>query len=110
MTMTGRGLVRQILLAIRNTFWYVRTTVSDPPRPLASSARRASPLRVCATGTAAVSKGIAAFADARAAGLSAIEDFFSAPVSGFGDGVRLRVTTGKGSTARRQVVVLDRWD
>lgn len=30
MTMTGRGLVRQILLAIRNTFWYVRTTVSDP--------------------------------------------------------------------------------
>jgi hypothetical protein len=32
--------------------------------------------------TAEVSKGIAAFADARAAGLSAIEDFFSAPVSG----------------------------
>lgn len=60
--------------------------------------------------TAEVSKGIAAFADARAAGLSAIEDFFSAPVSGFGDGVRLRVTIGKGSTARRQVVVLDRWD
>ena len=60
--------------------------------------------------TAEVSKGIAAFADARAAGLSAIEDFFSAPVSGFGDGVRLRVTMGKGSTARRQVVVLDRWD
>ena len=60
--------------------------------------------------TAEVSKGIAAFADARAAGLSAIEDFFSAPVSGFGDGVRLRVTTGKGSTTRRQVVVLDRWD
>jgi hypothetical protein len=60
--------------------------------------------------TEEVSKGIAAFADARAAGLSAIEDFFSAPVSGFGDGVRLRVTTGKGSTARRQVVVLDRWD
>jgi len=60
--------------------------------------------------TAEVSKGIAAFADARAAGLSAIEDFFSAPVSGFGDGVRLRVTTGKGSTSRRQVVVLDRWD
>lgn len=60
--------------------------------------------------TAEVSKGIAAFADARAAGLSAIEDFFSAPVSGFGDGVRLRVTIGKGSTTRRQVVVLDRWD
>lgn len=60
--------------------------------------------------TAEVSKGIAAFADARAAGLSAIEDFFSAPVSGFGDGVRLRVTIGKGSAARRQVVVLDRWD
>jgi hypothetical protein len=60
--------------------------------------------------TAEVSKGIAAFADARAAGLSAIEDFFSAPVSGFGDGVRLRVTMGKGSTMRRQVVVLDRWD
>lgn len=60
--------------------------------------------------TAEVSKGIAAFADARAAGLSAIEDFFSAPVSGFGDGVRLRVTIGKGSAVRRQVVVLDRWD
>jgi hypothetical protein len=60
--------------------------------------------------TTEVSKGIAAFADARAAGLSAIEDFFSAPVSGFGDGVRLRVTIGKGSTTRRQVVVLDRWD
>ena len=60
--------------------------------------------------TAEVSKGIAAFADARAAGLSAIEDFFSAPVSGFGDGVRLRVTIGLGTLARRQVVVLDRWD
>lgn len=60
--------------------------------------------------TAEVSKGIAAFADARAAGLSAIEDFFSAPVSGFGDGVRLRVTIGKWSATRRQVVVLDRWD
>lgn len=56
--------------------------------------------------TEQVGRGIDAFADARSRGLASIDDFFTAPVSGFGDGVRLRVTTGQ----QRQVVVLDRWD
>lgn len=60
--------------------------------------------------TQQVGQGIAAYADARSRGMSAIEDFFTAPVSGFGDGVRLRVTMGEGATMRQQVVVLDRWD
>lgn len=60
--------------------------------------------------TQQVGQGIAAYADARSRGMSAIEDFFTAPVSGFGDGVRLRVTMGEGAAARQQVVVLDRWD
>lgn len=58
--------------------------------------------------TEQVAGGIRAYAAARAEGRSSIEDFFTAPVSGFGaDGVRLRVTTSSG---HRQVVVLDRWD
>ena len=35
-----------------------------------------------------------------------LDDFFSAPVSGFGDGVELRVTLRSGA---RQVVTVDRW-
>lgn len=57
--------------------------------------------------TAQVAAGLSAFADARGRGVAAVEDFFSAPVSGFGDGVKLRVTTKDGC---RRVVVLDRWD
>lgn len=56
--------------------------------------------------TQQVAAGISAYAAARATGATSISDFFTAPVSGFGDGVRLRVT----SPGQRQVVVLDRWD
>ena len=56
--------------------------------------------------TSEVSTGLRAYSVARAAGRSSIDDFFTAPTSGFGDGVRLRVTSG----GQRQVVVLDRWD
>ena len=54
-----------------------------------------------------VSQGFQAYAEAIASGRTAIDDFFSAPVSGFGDGVELRVTLRSGA---RQVVTLDRWD
>ena len=57
--------------------------------------------------TQQVSQGIQAYAEAIASGRTAIDDFFSAPVSGFGDGVELRVTLRSGA---RQVVMLDRWD
>ena len=57
--------------------------------------------------TQQVSQGIQAYAEAIASGRTAIDDFFSAPVSGFGDGVELRVTLRSGA---RQVVTLDRWD
>ncbi|TXH56157.1 MAG: hypothetical protein E6Q97_07010 [Desulfurellales bacterium] len=56
--------------------------------------------------TSEVSAGLRAYSLARAAGRTSIDDFFTAPTSGFGDGVRLRVTSG----GQRQVVVLDRWD
>ena len=55
--------------------------------------------------TQQVSQGIQAYAEAIASGRTAIDDFFSAPVSGFGDGVELRVTLRSGA---RQVVTLDR--
>jgi hypothetical protein len=57
--------------------------------------------------TQQVTQGIQAYAEAIASGCTAIDDFFSAPVSGFGDGVELRVTLRSGA---RQVVTLDRWD
>jgi uncharacterized protein YegL len=57
--------------------------------------------------TQQVAQGIQSYADAIASGRTAIDDFFSAPVSGFGDGVMLRVTLRSGA---RQVVTLDRWD
>ena len=57
--------------------------------------------------TQQVAHGIQSYADAIASGRTAIDDFFSAPVSGFGDGVMLRVTLQSGA---RQVVTLDRWD
>lgn len=57
--------------------------------------------------TQQVSQGIQVYAEAIASGRTAIDDFFSAPVSGFGDGVELRVTLRSGA---RQVVTLDRWD
>ena len=57
--------------------------------------------------TQQVSQGIQAYAEAIASGRTAIDDFFSAPVSGFGDGVELRVTLRSGA---RQVVTLNRWD
>lgn len=60
--------------------------------------------------TQQVSNGIRAYADARSQGRGSIDDFFTAPTSGFGDGVRLRITTGSGKSRQRQVVVLDRWD
>lgn len=61
--------------------------------------------------TQQVAQGIRAYADARSQGRGSIDDFFTAPTSGFGpDGVRLRVTTGSGKSRQRQVVVLDRWD
>lgn len=56
--------------------------------------------------TQQVAQGIHSYAAARATGATSISDFFTAPVSGFGDGVRLRVT----SAGQRQIVVLDRWD
>lgn len=56
--------------------------------------------------TAEVAQGITSFAAARSSGATSISDFFTAPVSGFGDGVRLRVT----SKGQRQVICLDRWD
>lgn len=56
--------------------------------------------------TQQVAQGIQSYADAIASGRTAIDDFFSAPVSGFGDGVILRVTLRSGA---RQVVTLDRW-
>ena len=57
--------------------------------------------------TQQVAQGIQAYTEAIASGRTAIDDFFSAPVSGFGDGVELRVTLRSGA---RQVVTLDRWD
>lgn len=57
--------------------------------------------------TQQVAQGIQSYADAITSGRTAIDDFFSAPVSGFGDGVMLRVTLRSGA---RQVVTLDRWD
>ena len=57
--------------------------------------------------TQQVAQGIQSYADAIASGRTAIDDFFSAPVSGFGDGVMLRVTLRSGA---RQIVTLDRWD
>lgn len=57
--------------------------------------------------TQQVAQGIQSYADAIASGRTSIDDFFSAPVSGFGDGVMLRVTLRSGA---RQVVTLDRWD
>lgn len=56
--------------------------------------------------TQQVAQGIHSYAAARATGATSISDFFTAPVSGFGDGVRLRVT----SPGQRQIIVLDRWD
>jgi hypothetical protein len=56
--------------------------------------------------TQQVAAGVSAYAAARATGATSISDFFTAPVSGFGDGVRLRVT----SAGHRRVIVLDRWD
>lgn len=56
--------------------------------------------------TQQVAAGINVYAAARASGQTSISNFFTAPVSGFGDGVRLRVT----SAGQRQVVILDRWD
>ena len=56
--------------------------------------------------TQQVSQGIQAYAEAIASGRTAIDDFFSAPASGFGDGVELRVTLRSGA---RQVVTVDRW-
>jgi hypothetical protein len=58
------------------------------------------------TVTQQVAQGISSFATARKAGRTSIDDFFCAPTSGFGEGVRLRVTTQN----QRQVVILDRWD
>jgi len=58
------------------------------------------------TVTAEVAQGITSFAAARSSGATSISDFFTAPVSGFGDGVRLRVT----SKGQRQIICLDRWD
>ena len=61
--------------------------------------------------TQQVANGIRAYVDARSQGRGSIDDFFTAPTSGFGsEGVRLRVTTGSGKSRQRQVVVLDRWD
>jgi hypothetical protein len=57
--------------------------------------------------TQQVAQGIQSYADAIASGRTAIDDFFSAPISGFGDGVMLRITLRSGA---RQVVTLDRWD
>jgi len=56
--------------------------------------------------TTEVAQGITSFAAARSSGATSISDFFTAPVSGFGDGVRLRVT----SKGQRQIICLDRWD
>ncbi len=53
-----------------------------------------------------VASGISAYARARSSGATSVDNFFGAPTSGFGAGVRLRVTSG----SSRQEVVLDRWD